>query len=163
MDAVRCFIGKKQDQWDIHLQQIAGALRASVNRQTGFTANRLMLGREVNMPAHLMFPHTGEKCENIDSYVTNLTTNLQKAHETARNSLKTATKRLKRNYDLRLLERNYEVGDIVHILDEISVKGQMQETKTTLEGTGYHHTQVFSIFIQNCTSQCYYGSESWQN
>ena len=76
MDAVRCFIGKKQDQWDVHLQQIAGALRASVNRQTGFTANRLMLGREVNMLAHLMFPHTGEKCENIDSYVTNLITNL---------------------------------------------------------------------------------------
>ena len=136
MDAVRCFIGKKQDQWDIHLQQIAGALRASVNRQTGFTANRLMLGREVNMPAHLMFPHTGEKCENIDSYVTNLTTNLQKAHETARNSLKTATKRLKRNYDLRLLERNYEVGDIVHILDEISVKGQCRKLRPPWKGPG---------------------------
>ena len=161
MDAVCCFIGKKQDQWDIHLQQIAGALKASVNRQTGFIANRLMFGREVNMPAHLMFPHTGEKCENIDSYVTILTTNLQKAHETARNSLKTATKRMKRNYDLRLLECNYEVGDIVHILYEISVKGQCRKlVKTTLEGTGYHHTKVFSIFIQNCTSQCYYGSES---
>ena len=45
MDAVRCFIGKAQNQWDIYLQHIAGALRASVNRRTGFTANRLMLGR----------------------------------------------------------------------------------------------------------------------
>ena len=80
MDAVRCFIGKKQDQWDVYLQQIAGALRASVNRQTGFTANRLMLGREVNMPAHLMFPLAGEKSQNPGNYVGKLTANLQKAH-----------------------------------------------------------------------------------
>lgn len=39
MDAVRCYIGKHQNQWDQNLQQIAGALRASVNRSTGFTAD----------------------------------------------------------------------------------------------------------------------------
>lgn len=44
MDAVRCFIGTHQKRWDIFLPQIAGALRASVNRSTGFTPNRLMLG-----------------------------------------------------------------------------------------------------------------------
>ena len=32
MDAVRCFIGKKQNQWDIHLPQLARAMRSSVNR-----------------------------------------------------------------------------------------------------------------------------------
>ena len=136
LDAVRCFIGKKQDEWDIHLQQIAGALRASVNRQTGYTANRLMLGREVNMPAHLMFPHTGEKHDNIDSYVGSLTTNLQEAHEIARSKLKTASKRMKRNYDLRLLQRNYEVGDVVHILDEMPVKGQSRKLRPPWKGPG---------------------------
>ena len=51
MDAVRCILGKKQDQWDKYLQQIAMAIRASVKRSTGFTPNGLMLGREVNTPA----------------------------------------------------------------------------------------------------------------
>ena len=46
MDAVRCFNGKKQNQWDIHLPQLAGVMRKSVNRQTGYTLNKLMLGRE---------------------------------------------------------------------------------------------------------------------
>ena len=136
MDAVRCFIGKAQNQWDIYLQQIAGALRASVNRRTGFTANRLMLGREVNMPAHLMFPPAGEKCTNVGNYVDQLTTKLQQAHETARTKLKTSTKRMKRNYDLRLLERNYEVGDVVHILDEASVKGQCKKLCPPWRGPG---------------------------
>ncbi|XP_048757672.2 uncharacterized protein LOC125667991 [Ostrea edulis] len=31
MDAVRCYIDKAQNSWDIHLAQIAGALRSSVN------------------------------------------------------------------------------------------------------------------------------------
>jgi len=33
------------------LPQLAGAMRASVNRSTGFTPNKLMLGREVTQPA----------------------------------------------------------------------------------------------------------------
>lgn len=55
MDAVRCYIDKAQDHWDDHLVQRAGALCSAVNRYAGFTANRLMLGREINMPADLMF------------------------------------------------------------------------------------------------------------
>ena len=55
LDAVRCFLGRKQGKWDQYIQQIAMAMRASVNRSTGFTPNKLMLGREVNTPAQLMF------------------------------------------------------------------------------------------------------------
>ena len=51
MDAVRCYVDKAQNWWDEHLAQIAGALRWAVNRNSGFTANKLMLGREVNTPA----------------------------------------------------------------------------------------------------------------
>lgn len=51
LNVVRCYIKDSQDQWDLHLQQIAGVLRSSVNRSTGYTANKLMLGREVNTPA----------------------------------------------------------------------------------------------------------------
>ena len=59
MDAVRCYITDSQDQWDLHLQQMAGALWSAVNGSTNYTANKLMLGREVNTPAYLMFPQAG--------------------------------------------------------------------------------------------------------
>ena len=35
MDTTMYFIGKSQNQWDLHLQQIAGALRPSVGHITG--------------------------------------------------------------------------------------------------------------------------------
>ena len=56
MDAVRCYVDKAQNCWDEHLAQIAGALRWAVNRNSGFTVNKLMLGREVNTPADLLYP-----------------------------------------------------------------------------------------------------------
>ena len=135
MDAVRCFIGKSKNKWDLYLQQIAGALRSSVNRMTGYTANKLMLGREVNTPANLMFPQKGGELDT-DSYVTNLTSNLQKAHETARSTLQTRSKRMKRDYDLRLLERTYEVGGIVYVLDTATLKGKAKKLSPPWKGPG---------------------------
>ena len=59
MDAVRCFVDGCQKNWDLRLAQIADALRSSVNRSTGFTPNKMMLGREVNQPVDLLFPMGG--------------------------------------------------------------------------------------------------------
>lgn len=36
-----------------------------------------MLGKEVNMPACLMFPQAATKCGDVDDYVANLTSNIQ--------------------------------------------------------------------------------------
>ncbi|KAH3821789.1 hypothetical protein DPMN_123557 [Dreissena polymorpha] len=72
MDAIHCFICKNQSTGDKNIQQIAGALRASVNRSTGFTANMLMLGREVNTPTQLLFPHVSCRYDNQDEYVSML-------------------------------------------------------------------------------------------
>ncbi|CAC5379690.1 unnamed protein product [Mytilus coruscus] len=43
---IRCFNKKRQDSWDVHLQQLTGAIRATENRQTGFTPNFMVFGRE---------------------------------------------------------------------------------------------------------------------
>ena len=69
MDAVRCYVRDSKEQWDLHLPQIAGAIRSAVNQSTGFTANKLMLGREVNIPAYLMFPNRRAKPVATDEYV----------------------------------------------------------------------------------------------
>ena len=38
-----------------------GVIRTTVNRSTGFTPNRMMLGREVMMPLDLMLGSDGEE------------------------------------------------------------------------------------------------------
>ena len=127
MDTVRCFLGKAQNKWDQHVQQIAGAIRASVNRSTVFTPNMLMLGREVNTPAQLMFPNVKRKHEDYGEYVSGLMKTMENAHECAKSTLKTSLKRMKRSYDLRVLRRPYAEGDSIYLLDTASVKGKSRK------------------------------------
>ncbi len=134
MDAVRCYIADSQDQWDLHLQQIAGALRSCVNRSTGFTPNKLMLGREVNIPAYMMFPQARSEPVGVDQYVATLVNNIQAAHNLAREKLRASLRRMKRDYDIRLLQRTYEAGDVVYLLDTATIKGKCRKLCSPWKG-----------------------------
>jgi hypothetical protein len=137
MDAVRCYINKSQDRWDEHLAHIAGALRSAVNHSTGFTANKLMLGREVNTPTHLMYPPPPRAQEpDLYAYVADLQKSMLLAHETARSQLRTTEKRLKRDYDLKMHSLTYEVGDFVFLLVTATVMGKCQKLSPSWKGPG---------------------------
>ena len=136
MDAVRCYIGKSQTEWDVHLQQIASALRSAVNRQTGFTPNRLMLGREVTLPVELVYPVKKAEAQEIEGFVAELVTGMSLAHETARDTLETSQKRAKRDYDLRVRINSLGVGDPVYILDTACIKGKCAKLKAPWKGPG---------------------------
>ena len=59
-----------------------------MNRKSGFTANKRMLGRKVNTPADLLYPtpRWGSPVD-LEAYVVDLEKALQTAHETARGAL----------------------------------------------------------------------------
>ncbi|VDI20678.1 COMPASS component SPP1 [Mytilus galloprovincialis] len=137
MAAVRCFVGTTQRAWDENIAQLAGAIRASVNRTTGFTANKLMLGREVNTPAELMFrpPRDGSP-PDLDGYVAELVEAMQAAHEVARLNIKTSQLRSKRDYDLRVNLRQYNVGDLVYQLDTATTPGKCKKLCPVWKGPG---------------------------
>ena len=138
MDAVRCYVGKTQNQWDRFLAQIAGALRSSVNRQTGYTPNKLMLGREINIPANLVFANSAAVSETKDmaQYVQDLEQAITSAHELARDKLQTSQETMKRNYDLQVLVKTYKVGDLVYLLDSATMKGKCKKLQQQWKGPG---------------------------
>ena len=73
MDSVRCFTSRFPTQWDEYLPQLASAIRSSVNRSTGFTPNKLMLGRENNGPLDLIFPGPDpDETSSYEQYLTDL-------------------------------------------------------------------------------------------
>ena len=116
MEAIRCFTYNRPNDWEKYLQQLAGALRFSVNRHTGFTPNMLMLGREINQPVDLMFRTPTEHKKDLDEYTSQLGKNILSAHEVARDKLRTSQARMKRDYNVRV-ENMYHVGDLVYISD----------------------------------------------
>ncbi|KAH3737662.1 hypothetical protein DPMN_044255 [Dreissena polymorpha] len=111
----------------MYVQQIAGAIRASVDRSTGYTPNRLMLEREVNTPAQLMFTNVQQKSEYTDDYVRDNPENIDRDHSVARDTLKNTLKRMKRNYVIKVLLRPYAIDDIVYLLDKAIKKGKCRK------------------------------------
>ncbi|CAG2233122.1 unnamed protein product [Mytilus edulis] len=96
---IRCFLKKTQNRWNIHLKQLAGAIRATENRQTGFTPNF-----RINQPIDLVLRQIKERSPDQDNckYVQSLRNSLEDARDIARENLKSAQKRQKQDYYLNL-------------------------------------------------------------
>jgi hypothetical protein len=61
----------------------------------------MMLGREIRLPAELMFGSPGNSGQpKGDQYVGKLQTAIEVAHRVARETLKQSQKRMKRDYDV---------------------------------------------------------------
>ena len=132
MQMIRCHLKENQRNWDSHLQQLAAAIRATPNRQTGYTANMLMLGREVYQPADLVFGTHKLKFKIVpyENYIDNLKENQYQMQNLARSHLKEAQRRQKRYYDANLFVNKYEVGNVVYRLNEASKIGESEKLKS---------------------------------
>ena len=133
LQLLRCY-AKEQNQWDKCLPQIGAAIRATVHRQTGFTPNRMMLGREVNGPLELMLGSGNSKIENEEEYVATLSRKIENAHELVRKHLKSSQKRQKQDYDVNLKQYRYEPGDLVYEINSSLKVGVCQKLEKIWKG-----------------------------
>ena len=75
----------------------------------------MMLGREIGLPAELMFGSPGKTGHpDGDQYVGELQTAIEGAHRVARETLKQAQKRMKRDYDVKVRGFSVSVGHCHH-------------------------------------------------
>ncbi len=95
------------------------ALHSMVQKSTGYTPNELMLGRNVIQPLDLLMGTVDVEHyqRNAGEWFSRLTENLNKVHRFAREKLKSAQLRQKRDYDLRVVEQEFHVGDLVYRVD----------------------------------------------
>ena len=86
---IRCYLDKDQRNWDDDLQLLASTYHSTVNRQTCFTPNRLMHGREVLQPVDVMLGMTEANLSNLFSheYVNHLAHTLPQLYELVRTNL----------------------------------------------------------------------------
>ena len=137
MNSVRCYIQGRQNRWNECVPQIAAALRASVNRSTGLSPNRLMLGTELTMPLELMFAPPklqDEEDTPKETYVSGHETDIQEAHTLARETLSTTQRRMKADYDVKARSFRFAVGDAVYICHKASIKGRCNKLKSPCKG-----------------------------
>lgn len=136
MQIIRCFIKQKYNDWDKYLPLAASAIRATVNRNTGYTPNYLMLGREVLRPLDLMLPSIKDDQSpgSVAGYVEKYQEAFQQAHEIARVNLKQTQRRQKQDYDVKLKHAMYKVGDIVMRIRDAAIVGVTRKLQSPWTG-----------------------------
>ena len=136
LQMIRCLRDKNIRDWDSYLPHIAGAIRATVSRSTGFTPNKLMLGREVYKSADLLFGT--DKANRVSKtppvYVVHLEKVMKTSHKIARENLRSSVSYNKRDYDQRLYQTSYNTGDLVYVLDPSNKPGVSAKLQPIFRG-----------------------------
>ena len=88
---VKAYLCGEQRDWDLHLGCLDGAFRATPNESTKLSLNLLTIGRELCVPAELVFS-SKNTCDGLEitsygEYVDQLRQKMQYAHEVARKHL----------------------------------------------------------------------------
>ena len=125
LQMIRCYVSNNQRDWDEHLHLLTAAYRSSPHACTGFTPNKMMLGREVHQPQGLALRAEEANIHRSApaDYVRELELKMLETHELARQRLRAAQVRSKRDYDLRAKQRVFGPGDLVYVRDSAKRKG----------------------------------------
>lgn len=117
LNMLSAFVTDQALDWDEHLPYVCMAYRSSINTSTGCSPYSMVFGREYTMPIDLMYPDPDFQKKNPQcgpEYVSYIKRALETAHSFAREHLRVAAQRQKRNYDVHAKERNgFAVGDLV--------------------------------------------------
>ena len=116
-------VADDHSDWDDKLPYVMSAYRSSVHSTTGVTPNMMMLGRETAAPLSLLYPLEEEVGEGSEGYVAKLQMQMARAHEHAREEIKTSVARQTRNYDRRAVDRPIEIGAVVYYHHPIKHSG----------------------------------------
>ena len=109
-------IKENQRDWDDCLPAVMAAYRAAKHESTGYSPNFLVLGRENRAPLDLVLgPVIGDEERELsyDEFVSQQQEVYREAYRVAREHLNNSAERRKNEYDIKVKEVTFNVGDWV--------------------------------------------------
>lgn len=132
---VRAYLVGEQNTWDENLGCLAGAYNSTPHEATKMSPNLLVLGREIRMPADLLYTHREPDVSmSYVECVLDIQDRMHHAHELARKYLQKSACRSKEIYDSRMLFYEYQVGDAVWCLHETRKVGVSEKLTRAFDG-----------------------------
>ena len=106
---------ENKDDWDDHLPYVMCAYRSTIQESTGFSPNRIMLGRELTLPIDLMYDQQSNSAQPECSieYVEWVKNAMQENFRQAKEHMGKAAERQKKYYDARTKDRRFTIGNWV--------------------------------------------------
>jgi len=116
LNTIAKVIDERQRDWDEHVPFVIMAYRATQHSSTGFTPNRLFLGRENKAPLDVVLGLPGpdrEETQTYDDFVQNQQDAAERSFDIVRNNLHRAAERRKMAYDTRVRKQEIHANSWV--------------------------------------------------
>ena len=110
---LRQYVDCSGRDWDEALPYIGLAYRSTIHDSTGFTPNLLTLGKEINLPIHLLYGNVVEDRRSPSQYVAEQLELMHDTFEVVRDNIGLAQKHYKESYDRKVHGPDYVEGDKV--------------------------------------------------
>ena len=134
---IRAFLNDEEENWDLNLDCLAAAYRATPSESTSLSPNLLMLGREVRSPVEIMYSVVEPElntCVAVGEHVMRIRDTIQRAHVIARKYMQHKADYHKNKYDCKSSLYNYQPGDLVLYLHEQRKVGVCQKLQPLYHG-----------------------------
>jgi len=105
---LRKVMSDSQRNWDDKLLIVLAAYRSSPHESTGFTPNRLFLGREVSMPLDVLLKLPADE-RSPNEFVQSMQEKTADVYHLAREHLKVSAERRKAFYDIKAKDVQFQV------------------------------------------------------
>lgn len=115
---LRHFINEKQTDWDNWLPMATFAFNTTIHSSTKYTPYELVFGYLPRLPTSITQPP--EFHYTYDDYIQDLKMKLNKSYEIAKQNIHESKETNKRYYDKNASREDYQIGDLVYLLNETS-------------------------------------------
>jgi hypothetical protein len=129
-DILAKYVGENQKDWDLYLPFALAAYRTTPQASTGESPFFLMFGRHPYSPLDLAVGIPQEKTASIQDFVDRL----NEVRELARRNIKWAQGKQATEYNSKVEERSYSVGDLVMLLIPAKKKGRSKKLMSFWKG-----------------------------
>ena len=146
---IRQVVETQQRNWDSYLPILCMAYRSAVHTTTGYTPNRLMLGRELPFPSYLYarLPLSRTVNTYYPHYVNKLESDLLMIYEQTRKHGLVHYQRQKREHDRHSTERQFVVNQKVWLFNPTKKIGINPKLHTFWEPDVYRIEDIISDFV----------------
>lgn len=115
---LRHFINENQTDWDNWLPMATFAFNTTIHSSTKYTPYELVFGYLPRLPTSITQPP--EFHYTYDDYIQDLKMKLNKSYEIAKQNIHESKETNKRYYDKNASHEDYQIGDLVYLLNETS-------------------------------------------
>ena len=120
---MRCYLKNGVTDWDKDLSLLTASIRAIPNRQTGFSPNIMMFGREVAQPLNLVFGNVNVERKEEPQFLHDLRDRLQRVHHQARENIRASQQYQQHRYNQGARQTKYVPGDLVLVMNKAKTVG----------------------------------------